>query len=148
MPIYRRRPTVQPIASINLTSLLDVTFVLLLSFMIVAPTLKSGLTLDLPKVEESETLTPKRKNFTIVLKKPNRPGLAVRIYLDEERLDDFKHLRRKLEDLHRRYSPDLDILVEADRLIPCETLLKVLAVTKDVGIDSIGVVTEPEEKKK
>jgi len=144
MPIYHRRSTVKPIATINLTSLLDVTFLLLLAFMIVAPTLRTGLTIDLPKVEESRTLTP-RKSFTIVLQKPSEAGGRVRMYLENKRVD-MKELRSRLEDLRDRYAPDLDILIEPDREVPCEPLLKVLALTQDVGIESVAVVTEREKK--
>lgn len=144
MPIFRRRPTVQPLASINLTSLLDVTFVLLLAFMIVAPTLKTGLSIDLPKVEESKPLTP-RKSVTVSLRKIDEAENPFWIYLENRRVS-FAELRSELEKLYGLHAPNLDILIEADRLVPCEALLKVFAIVKDVGIESVGILTEPEKK--
>lgn len=144
MPVFRHRPSLQPIAAINLTSLLDVTFVLLLAFMIVAPTLKTGLPIDLPQVEESKPLTP-RKSLTISLRKMDREDQPVWIYLDNKRVTSAE-LRSELEKRYRIHAPDLDVLIETDRLVPCEALLKVFAVTKDVGIESVGVLTEPAKK--
>lgn len=43
-------------ATINVTSLLDLTMVLLISFMIIAPTLQNGIEVDLPEVEEADAL--------------------------------------------------------------------------------------------
>jgi biopolymer transport protein ExbD len=145
MPYLRRHGETKPISQINLTSLLDVTFVLLLAFMIVAPTLQTGLQIALPRVSESQPLNPTRKSFTISLRKMDEPKDEIWIYLDNKRVNHTQ-LRADLEDIQRRYAPDFDIVIEADRLAPCEALLKVFAVTQDVGIESVGMFTEPEEK--
>ena len=149
MPTSRRRPGLRPLAAINLTPLLDVMCILLITFMIVAPTLKSGLKIDLPRVENSPKLTP-RKSFTISISKPLVEGGSPRMYL-EDRLMNLDEMRGALTDIRSRFAPEVDVLIEADRVVPCEAMLQVLALTKDVGLESVGVVTivpEPEKAKK
>ncbi len=146
MPISRRSVAIRPLGAINLTPLLDVMCNLLIVFMIVAPTLKSGIQIDLPKVEGAPTITV-RKSFTITIRKPDTPEATPWMYLEGVR-KDLGELRKDLTEYKRLYAPELDILIEADRLAPCEAMLKVLEVTKEVGIESVGVVTQPEEEKK
>ncbi len=146
MPLPRRRVIAPPLAAINLTPMLDVMCNLLIVFMIVAPTLKSGLRIDLPVVENAPLLT-ERKSYTIQIQKPDTPDAAPRMYLEDRRVD-LEDLKTQLADYKRLYAPELDILIEADRLVPCEALLKVLAVTREVGLDSVGVITMPLETEK
>jgi biopolymer transport protein ExbD len=150
MPISSRRKTaVAPLGAINLTPMLDVMCNLLIVFMMVAPVLKSGLQIDLPAVTDSTKFTP-RKSFTISIAKPFEPGGSPRIYMEgrqDSRLD-MEQLRAELQRLKDRYATDLDILIECDREVSCETMLKVLGVTQAIGLESVGVITIPEPEKK
>jgi biopolymer transport protein ExbD/biopolymer transport protein TolR len=150
MPISRRHKTAaQPLGAINLTPLLDVMCNLLIVFMIVAPSLKRGLQIDLPTVTDAKVFTP-RKSFTISIAKPFEPGASARIYIEgrqDTRLD-LEQLRTELQQLKDRHPTDLDILIECDREVPCETMLRVLGVTQAVGLESVGVITLPETEKK
>jgi biopolymer transport protein TolR len=148
MPLNRRRSNVKPLSNINLVPLLDVCFNLLIAFMIVAPTLRTGITIDLPKVTESQRLPPERKSFTISIKKPE--GRAPTLYLQgddgqSKAMDDLRHLRQEVRSLHSRFRDELDIIIEADRLAPCESMLQVLNMTRELGVKSVGVLTESEK---
>jgi len=152
MRARRPRIAVQPMNSINLTPLLDICFNLLLAFMIVAPTFKSGLPIDLPKVDDSVQL-PERKSYTISIQKPPEAGMSTRVYLQTEAgtptlMDDVEQLRRELDGLYGRHGSNLDIVIEPDRDVTVEPFLKVLGVTNALGIKSVGVLTEPEGKAK
>ena len=147
MPISRRGAAVRPLAVINLTPLLDVMCNLLIVFMIVAPTLKSGLLIQLPRVENAPIITPQSKTFTISIQKPDQPDGAPRIYLDDRRMDK-EELRAALQDIKNRFA-EADILIESDRAIACEPMLQVLELTREVGIGPPGIVTtQPESEKK
>jgi len=145
----RRALVAAPLGTLNVVPMLDVMCNLLIVFMIVAPTLKSGLPIDLPAVTDSKLLTM-RKSFTISIAKPFEPGMPARIYMEgrEQTRLDLDELRAELENLKSRYAPELDILIECDRQVPCETMLKVLGVTQAVGLESVGVVTIQEPAKK
>ena len=147
MPIVppRRRQEIRPIAAINLTSLLDVTFVLLLTFMIVAPTLKTGIEIDLPDVETADPLTM-QKTATITLRKPATSDGEAAIYLDNRRVD-MKELETGLKELHARLGAKLDIVIEPDRAVTVEPLLRVMGLVDEVGIANMGVLTERTERR-
>jgi len=143
MPIRRRQRTVQPLAAINLTSLLDVTFMLLLAFMIVAPALKSGLNMELPQIAEPDTLS-QQKSFTISIKKPEEADLPVRVYFEGKRVD-LDELREELATRRASHGSKMDILIEADRTVACQDLFKVFSITQKAGISNIGIPVEPEK---
>jgi len=153
MPITRRRRMSQPLASINLTPMLDVMCNLLIVFMMVAPALqRRGIRFALPEVENAPPITTARKVFTISIERSDTAQTLARFYLEqtdgEMRRVDIDDLRTQLELLRRRYGSNLDIIIEPDRQVPCEPLLQIIQVTKEVGLESVGVRTVPEKEKK
>ena len=135
----RQTTFLRPISSISLTSMMDVTFNLLIAFMIVAPTLKHGMELALPEVEASN-LKP-RNSLTVVIRKAPEAGEDERIYLNDRRvsLDD---LSESITVLYER-QPDLDVLIESDKSVPYEVVAKVLHAIQKAGVEVVGLVTEP-----
>ena len=67
-----KRRELEVVSNMNLTSLLDVTFILLVCFMMVAPNLNSGLQLELSKVEESATKPLVTNNKPVMISIGNR----------------------------------------------------------------------------
>lgn len=139
----RLSPSLQPINTINLTSLMDVTFNLLIAFMLVAPTLKHGMKLDLPEVEASN-LKPK-KSLMVVIRKAPEAGEEERIYLNDRRVT-IEELTENLSAVYEKKA-DQDVLIEADRNIPYEIVAQVLNAIQKAGVESVGLVTEPHRKK-
>lgn len=139
----RRSSNLEPINTISLTSLMDVTFNLLIAFMIVAPTLKSGMKLDLPEVAASN-LKPK-KSLMVVIRKAPESGEEERIYLNDRRLS-VEELTENLSAVYEK-KPDQDVLIEADRTVPYEVVAQVLNAIQKAGVESVGLVTEPHRKK-
>lgn len=138
----RRTAFHKPISSISLAPMMDVTFNLLIAFMIVAPTLKHGIELELPEVEASN-LQP-RDSLMIVIRKAPHEGEEERIYLDDRRVS-LEDLTEKILALYQR-APDLDMLLEADRTVPYEAVAKVLQAIQEAGVEGIGLVTTPPPK--
>ncbi|MBM3334758.1 biopolymer transporter ExbD [Candidatus Sumerlaeota bacterium] len=143
----------QPLAAINVTPMLDVMCKLLIVFMMFAPALqRRGLRLDLPRVENAPPITTARKVFTISIEKGDTAQTPARFYLEQadgEMLRvDMEELRTQLEILRRRYGSNLDIVIEPDRQVPCEPLLQIIQVTKEVGLESVGIRTVPEKEKR
>ena len=135
----RHRKTSEPLTSINLTSLLDVTFLLLIVFFLIAPTLKHGIKMELPEVKASALET--KKSYTVSIQKREPEEDFERIYLDEKRVD-MEELEEKL---HSEYERDVEInvIVEADKGIPYGTFVKVITLMQRIGITNIGIATEP-----
>ncbi len=135
----RRTTSLQLISTISLTSMMDVAFNLLIAFMIVAPALKHGMKIELPEVAATN-LKP-RKSLTIVIRKAPQPGEEERIYLDNRRIS-IDDLADKLTSIYER-KPDIDILLEADKSVPYGTVARVLHAIQKVGVEGVGLVTEP-----
>lgn len=126
-------------ASISLTSMMDVTFNLLIAFMIVAPTLKHGIEIDLPR-ESAANLKPKEP-LSVVIRKAPEEGEEERIYIDDERVS-LDELSEKMTALYQR-NTDMDVMLEADRIVSYEIVAKVLNALQQAGVDDVGLVTEP-----
>lgn len=138
----RHRKALKLESAINITNLLDVAFVLLICFMMVAPTLKHGLKLELPEVAGGAIQT--KKNFTIVIKNRTSIEEEPRIYL-EDKIVTIEEIKEKL---HSQYlkSPDIDVLIECERSVPYDVFAQVLGAVKNAGVTNIGIVTEPSKK--
>ena len=135
----RHRDEIKPISEMNVTNLLDTAFILLMAFMLVAPTINHGIELELPRVtaqniDTSETVT------IAIKKKPSLDSLDY-IYFEGERVS-LKQLGELLIE-RREAVPDIDVLIEADRGEVIDTLAKVLATVKSSGIESVGIATDP-----
>ncbi|MCD6386073.1 biopolymer transporter ExbD [Candidatus Sumerlaeota bacterium] len=141
----RRRSTLQPIAQINLTSLLDLTFMLLITFIIIAPTLKHGISIDLPEVQATK-LDVRQKPLTITIKKLEPEEDMERIYLDGKRIG-LDTLGERVAAAYEK-NPKISVIIESDRLVRYGTFARVVAVLQKAGVQDIGLVTQPELKKK
>jgi biopolymer transport protein ExbD len=137
----RHRKALRPVTEINLTSLLDVAFVLLIAFMIVAPSLRHGLDLDLPTVTEgAPTLAASNtpQAYTILVPKPGPGG-------QEFFLNDAPSTLRDIETrlrLQRESGAKVAVEIQADREVPYETFVQVVAAVRRAGIEAVGLPVE------
>jgi biopolymer transport protein ExbD len=138
----RRRGRFEAQVTMNLTSLIDVVFILLIAFMIVAPALKHGLDVDLAKVEGGEPLNPERPVTVVITHEAGET--ESRLYLEDDELT-IEDLRRRLEG-QVNANPGLSVLIEAEAIVPTEMTLRVLSLVMDVGVVNYGFVTEPAER--
>ena len=121
-------------ADINVTSLVDVAFVLLIIFMITAPIMQGGVDVQLPQAQ-ARPLTPNQGMVVSV----DRQG---RIFIDETEVtyDDFRITFRALVE---RRQPS-GVYIRADRRVPYGDVVRVLAVVRNSGIRDVGLVAEEE----
>jgi biopolymer transport protein ExbD len=141
----RRRGRFAPEVQVNLTSLIDVVFILLISFMVVAPALKHGLQVELAKTEGGEALNPERP-VTVVITHDEDTG-ETKFYLDDDPIE-IRRLRPRLEarrEVALGRDVDLSVLIEPDGRVPTEATLQVLGIILDLGILDYAFLTEPRE---
>lgn len=134
----RHRDALAPMAEMNVTNLLDTAFTLLVAFMIVAPSIKHGLELDLPAVA-GENIDSK-KTVTVVIV-PFEGG-GDRIYVD-----DLVRSEVELTDLLLEYKSkfeEMDVVMEVDKEAAYDTFARALGAVKKAGIENVGLLTEPE----
>ena len=131
----RHRRRLQPTADINVTSLVDVAFVLLIIFMITAPLMQGGVAVELPKAE-GRPLSP-REGIIITV---DRSG---RIWLDDTRLT-FDEFRSSLKALVAKRGTSL-VYLRGDRRAAYGDVVRVTAALTAAGIKSINLTTEDAE---
>ncbi len=121
------------ISELNMTPLIDLTFLLLITFMITIPLVEQGIRVRLPKGKTSELDTA--RTFSIALNDkaelffdnlPTTPELLA------------NDLKAKAE-----ADPDVTILVRADEAIPYGKVVAVLRLMHEANITRMALVTDP-----
>ena len=122
-------------ADINVTSLVDVAFVLLIIFMITAPIMQGGVEVQLPRAQ-ARAIQPK-EGLTVSI---DRRG---RIFVDETplRMQEFGPAFRALVASKKPNG----VYLRADRRVVYETVVQVLAIMREAGVRDVGLVAEPED---
>ncbi len=132
---WRRRARGGYNADINVTSLVDVAFVLLIIFMITAPMMQGGVQVQLPRAE-ARPLEPQRGLVVSV----DRRG---RIFVDQAGFS-YEDFRATFRSLVARRRPAA-IYLRADRGVPYGDVVRVLAIIRSSGVRDVGLVAEPED---
>ena len=131
-----RRKRLMPTADINVTSLVDVAFVLLIIFMITAPMMQGGVAVELPRAKAATLPTGESVIVTIT-----QAGV---IYVDQTRvsLSDFRASFRAL--VSKKGSTD--VIVRGDRRGDYGNVVRVLAAIQQSGVKiKVNLTTEDEE---
>jgi biopolymer transport protein ExbD/biopolymer transport protein TolR len=121
-------------ADINVTSLVDVAFVLLIIFMITAPIMQGGVDVRLPRAQV-RAIEPKQGLVVTV-------DAEGKIYLDQSGLsyDDFAST---FPAFVRTKRPS-GVYLRADGRVAYARVVQVLAVIRASGVQDVGLVAEPE----
>jgi biopolymer transport protein TolR len=122
---------------INVTPLVDVMLVLLIVFMVTAPLLTSGLHIDLPEVQASNTPIKDAKLVLSITKDE-------RILFGED--DVTKDVEKVLLE-NPRVQKEHELYIRADKLAHYGTVARAVAASRAAGITSLNLLVEPEELK-
>ena len=122
--------------TVNITSLIDVIFILLIFFMVSTQFKKSSLPLDLPRSEET-TETEADDDTKVLAINADKLELDGKIILMDELESELKLLYEKNE--------NLALSLECERSVDFETVVQVLTKIQNAGISRIGIVHEPLE---
>ena len=121
-----------PLAEINMTPFVDIMLVLLVIFLITAPLVQSSIDLNLPK--EIGNNLDKKNPVAISITKNGE------YYLEQKKLD-FIDLKNHLISIAKE-SPNVSILIKADKKVEYEKVSSILAVIQQQGLSNVGFVTE------
>ncbi|MGI5057177.1 biopolymer transporter ExbD [Treponema socranskii] len=117
---------------VNITSLIDVIFILLIFFMVSTQFKRSSLPLDLPRSEDAT----QERNTTKVL-----AVTADSMELDGDKIT-LEALENVLAALYAR-EPELALSLECERTVEFERIVQILTKIQAAGISRIGIVHEP-----
>jgi biopolymer transport protein TolR len=118
---------------INVTPLIDVMLVLLVIFMVTAPLLTTGVSVDLPKVKSAPMPTDDSKMMVIVTADEH-------IYLGKDEITT--DVEAKLKN-NARLQEEKELYIQADENVKYGAVLRVMAAARSAGVDKLGMVTDP-----
>jgi len=124
-------------ADVNVTSLVDVTLLMLIIFMIAAPMMSGGVDVDLPRAA-ARPLTAKQ-GMVVSL---DRQG---RIYLDETPVS-YRDFRATFRSIVATRKPDA-VYLRADDKAEYGDVVRVVAVIRNAGVRNLGLVAEDENNR-
>ena len=125
----RRR---QALSEINVTPFVDVMLVLLIIFMVTAPLMQQGIDVDLPQAKGKE-LSPAER-IIITVKKSGK------IYVNKSSVT-LKSLKTKLSKKTNK-----EVFLKADKDVPYGLVVTVMGELRAIGIEKLGMVTEPKAR--
>ena len=134
-----RRQRFKSISTIDLTPLMDLTFMLLIVFVITVPVIEYVTDVTPPEMNSSQTAEEVEEPVVISL---NEVGV---ISLNEQSvaLHDLAVLLQEMQ----RQRGTMNVLVRADGTRPYEEVVAVMRVAHNAGITSISLMTQAERSK-
>ena len=128
-----RRGRYRPLAEINVTPLVDVMLVLLIIFMVTAPLMTSGVSVDLPKTS-AQPLNTDSEPLTVSI---NAEGA---IFLQNEPVD-LPDLVAKLQAIAQN-NPDRRIFVRGDKELPYGRIMELMGIITQGGFTHVALLAE------
>lgn len=120
-------------ANIDMNSLIDLTFLLLVVFIVTLPTLEQSIHIMLPVGKVNKAQDDKKKVFSISVDSQGK------IFIGEKpsTIDDLKtELAAKVSG-----DPDLNVLIRGDVRVSYGDVYDVVKVAKDCNVKHLGLVS-------
>jgi len=139
----RSRKRRAPMAEINVVPYIDVTFVLLIIFMITAPLVQTGVDVDLPQAEAESVDLQDQTPVIVSIKKDG--SFYVDIGNGDEESDtpvDEDALRTRVAAVFRN-NPKAQLYVRGDHEVDYGSIVKVMVELKKTGAPKVGLMTSP-----
>ncbi len=137
MPRSRSRRTgLRTVNDINVTPLMDLTFLLLIVFMITAPTLEYITNVSPPSMSTPQPIPEEVEPLMVNLAKDGT------IWFHKEPIllaDLIARLR-----LEQQLRPDVKVLIRGDEECQYGEVIDIMKAVKKANITSISLVTQPE----
>ncbi len=118
---------------INVTPLIDVMLVLLIIFMVTAPLLTTGVTVELPKAKSAPMQADDTKMMVIVTSDEH-------VYLQKDEITGDVENKLKNNALLQEQK---ELYIQADENVKYGAVLRVMAAARAAGVEKLGMITDP-----
>jgi biopolymer transport protein ExbD len=127
------KAVVEDEAQIDLTPMLDVTFIMLIFFIVTASFIKeSGIEVNRPEASTSQPA--ENVNILVAISATNE------IWMDQRRID-VRSVRANIERLHAE-NPKGAVVIQADNESNTETVAAVLDAAREAGVYDVSLATD------
>jgi biopolymer transport protein TolR len=126
-------------SEINVTPLVDVMLVLLIIFMVTAPMLQEGMSVNVPQVKAAPLEQHEEEPVVLVI---DRAG-AMSIKKNEVTKDS---LGEELQKIFEQRA-DKTLYLRADQAVPYGRVIEAMAIAKQAGAAKLSMITKPPEEK-
>ena len=123
----------RPLAEINVTPLVDVMLVLLIIFMVTAPLMTSGVSVDLPKTN-AQPINNDSQPLTITIRANGDIYLQDQPVATEDVVDKLKAIAQN--------NPDRRIFVRGDKDLPYGRIMQVMGIITQGGFTHVALLAE------
>jgi biopolymer transport protein ExbD len=125
----------KPYDDINITPMVDLTFVLLVIFVIMTTATVQGMRVNLPKASPARSLAkPTTKAITVT-----QDG---KVFLDTIPVASLAELEQRLVQ-QRSLTPEFPVVVRGDGQVQYQSVVDVLDLLGRLNITTVGLATKP-----
>jgi len=121
---------------INVTPMVDVMLVLLIIFMVAAPMIQQGESINLPQTSSKMVPSDTEKYITMTIDKSKKISIDGDVVI-------FKDLKSTVLS-NKKLQEKKEIYLEADKDIPYGFVVKVMSIIRNSGVSNINLITEKE----
>ncbi len=139
----RPRIRKRPMAEINVVPYIDVMLVLLVIFMITAPLLTQGVKVELPRADAAPVENENEEPLIVTIDAAGNYHLNIG---DDNRKGVEAEVLKKRVSIVLRRKPGTQVLVRGDKDVNYGKVITAMALLKQAGVESVGLVTEPADK--
>ena len=122
-------------SEINVTPFVDVMLVLLIIFMVTAPLMTTGMSVELPRAD-APPLPSTEKQMVLSITESGE-------YFINKHAFKVDELKPKLKAIIKA-NPQQEIFLKADGDVPYKKVAQLVALCTEVGVARMGLVTQPE----
>ena len=133
----RGRRVSSSLSEINVVPLVDVMLVLLIIFMVTAPMMQQGLSVNLPQARRADTITAQPVYVTI----PNTFAKTRRLMIDKDEISIEALGERVKQAMLTR--DDKSIFLRMDATVTAQDITTVFDRLKEAGVQKVGMATQP-----
>jgi len=128
------------IAEINVVPYIDVMLVLLIVFMVTAPLLSTGVSVDLPKAAAKPMGNEQEEPFVVTVDADGNYYLNE----DEQKIASEREIELKARAVLMR-NPELPFVIRGDGAAEYTSVVQAMTLLQKAGVESVGLVTDPPE---